>query len=148
MRPDWRAVGVHSPFSLLPYIDSIQGFPGMLIPHTSPPRGRKTRINKGAFRLLVLAFVPSMWYNFSCGIVLIPHLLRGFDYGGNHSQSLFLLPFFRHFIFRREGATAQQSSFFQVRAAVRVHAEIDRPARAVFQVFAPIAPGTMAYNVP
>ena len=49
--------------------------------YTSPPRGRKTRINKGAFRLLVLAFVPSMWYNFSCRIVLIPHLLR-VDCGG------------------------------------------------------------------
>ncbi|MFA8374420.1 MAG: hypothetical protein AAHT63_06640, partial [Akkermansia muciniphila] len=103
---------------------------------------------KGAFRILVLAFVPSMWYNFYCRIVLIPHILRGFDYGGNHSQSLFLLPFFRHFIFRRECATAQQSSFFQIRGAVRVHAEIDRPSRAVFQAFTPVTRGAMADNVP
>ncbi|WAK79602.1 hypothetical protein [Clostridium phage Saumur] len=38
-------------------------FVGMLIPHTSPFCGTKTRIFQGFFSLFALAFTPSTWYN-------------------------------------------------------------------------------------
>ena len=121
----------------------------MLIPHTSPPRGRKTRKIKGVFSLKALAFVPSMWYNFSCRIVFISHLWHGFDYGGNHSQSLFLLPFARRvFIFRRNGTPAAKIGFFQKCAAAFVHAEVKSSPVPAFQALAPVTRRAMADSVP